>query len=188
MSPTIDLARVVLAREMLANARSIMARELPARHRTRNRYTMRTCGLVCISLVTALAAGSASADTYSGTLCNARGNPPNTGYSQFGTFNGSTTAALGVDCGGVTSGAVSLVTLTVYDRSPTDDVRCAILLLNAAGGVLFSTNVSTSGFASGPFTLAAVTPSIAATVVLECSIPADNAQNGASHITTYTIQ
>jgi len=149
---------------------------------------MRTFGLVCISLVTALSAGTASAETYSGTLCNASGNPPNTGYNQFGTFNGSTTAALAVDCGGVTSGAVSLVTLTVYDRSPTDDVRCTILLLNAAGNAFFSTSVATSGFSSGPFTLAAATPSIAAAVVLECSIPAFNAQNGASHITTYTIQ
>lgn len=158
-------------------------------HTTAEECIMKVPGAICIGHVTLLMFASiASAETFSGVLCNVHNNNPNAGYNVFGIHNASTSAALSVECGGVTSGAVRSVTITAYDRSPSDDVRCTVFLTNAGGGALFSTILSTSGFASGAFTLTAAVPSIVGNLVLECSIPALNAQNGASHVTTYSIQ
>jgi len=148
---------------------------------------MKILGFLC-TIAIALSASTASADTFSGTQCNVNNGNPNAGYNLFGIHNLSGSAAMSVDCSAVTSAPVHSVSFTGYDRSPTDDVRCTVAMLNAAGQIVFSANVATTGFSAGPMTATASIPGVSAGLVLECSIPAFNAQNGASHITTYTVQ
>jgi hypothetical protein len=150
---------------------------------------MKISKLLCIGMAVIASADIAAADTiFSGTLCNTNNSNQSAGYNLFGIHNLSTSAAMGVDCSAAASAPVRSVSVTVYDRSPTDDVRCQIALVDAGGGVLFSAGVSSSGFATGPSTLTAAAPGISAGLVLECSVPAFNPQNGASHITTYSFR
>jgi hypothetical protein len=149
---------------------------------------MKNSNLFCAISAVFLLTGVASADTFSGTQCNVNSSNPNAGYNLFGIHNLSTNSAMSVDCSAVIGAPVHSVSFTGYDRSPTDDVRCQVALLNSAGQIVFSANVSTTGFSAGPMTATASVPGISAGLVLECSIPAFNAQNGASHITTYTVQ
>jgi hypothetical protein len=149
---------------------------------------MKISNFLCIISAALLSAGTASADTFSGTQCNVNNSNPNAGYNLFGIHNLSTSSAMFVDCSAVTRAPVHSVSFTGYDRSPTDDVNCRVALLNAAGQVVFSANIATTGFSTGPMTATASVPGVSAGLVLECSIPAFNAQNGASHITTYTVQ
>lgn len=148
---------------------------------------MRICGILTFCFVALLSLGTASANVHSGTECNP--GPAEVGvidYSRFGVHNNSTTPRL-VLCPGVTDGTVSAVSITVYDRDPNVDVSCLVQLMNPDGGVLFSTTLSTSGFSSGPLVLSTGTAPVAGVIVLQCLIPAFNAINGASHVTSYTI-
>jgi len=147
--------------------------------------TVKISSLLSLFAITLLST-AASADTFSGTTCNADNANPSAGYNFFGIRNGGS-AALDVSCPAVTRGAVHSVSVTGYDRSPTDDLRCQIAMINSGGQIVFSANVSTTGFATAPITATASVPSINAGLVLRCSIPAANAQNGQSHVTSYTV-
>jgi len=149
---------------------------------------MKTSGFIFIGLMTALLASNASADVYSGTLCNANGGTTGSAYDQFGIHNNSTATPLSVSCGAVASaGAISSVSITVYDRSTTDDVRCNVSIVNTEGSALFSVGLVTIGSANGPLVLSTGVPNIGGTVVLNCSLPANTAF-GTSYVTTYTIR
>ncbi len=151
---------------------------------------MRMTGLLLIGLVTALSARTTSADIYHGVLCNASGaDVTSIGRIRSGVFNSSTTAAKRVHCGGVTSGgSVSSVSTTVFDRSVSDDVDCTLFITGPSGATRFTANAHTSGFGSASATLTfANIPPVDGMVVLQCVIPADDAQNGASFVSSYTI-
>ena len=150
---------------------------------------MRMSGILLIGLTTALSTATASAETYHGVLCNASGNDVvEIGRNRIGAFNDSTTALKRVHCGGATSGAILAASANVYDRSVTDDVDCIFYITNASGNAIFSSQRSTTGFAAAsmPLNFGSI-PSVAGAAVLQCVLPADNAQNGVSYVANYTI-
>lgn len=149
---------------------------------------MRGCGYILVGFVTVLSARAASAEVYSGTLCNASAaDVPSMNYNQFGIFNVSTAARTAL-CGGATGGNITGVSATVYDRSVADNVRCTLFITNEAGGTLFSQTVVSAGFSSGPINLVFAPPPISGVVHLECVLPANHPTNGPSVVTSYTIK
>jgi hypothetical protein len=148
---------------------------------------MRICGILTFCVAVLVSVKTASANVHSGTLCNpVPGDVGSIGYSQFGVHNISTVPRT-VFCSAVTDGTVSALSITVYDRDPNVNVDCLVRLMNPDGGVIFSTTLSTSGFSSAPMVLTTATPVVAGVLVLQCSIPANNTTNGASHVTSYTV-
>jgi hypothetical protein len=151
---------------------------------------MRMSGLLLIGVVTVLSARAASADVYHGVLCNASGSDV-TSISRIrsGVFNSSTTAVKRVHCGGATSGGpISSVSTTVFDRSPSDDVDCTLFISSLSGVTRFTANAHTSGFSSASMIVTFTNiPPVDGMVVLQCVIPADDAQNGASFVSSYSI-
>jgi hypothetical protein len=147
---------------------------------------MRTSAFLVIGLVALLSAHTASAENFSGVLCNPDG--PSTAaarYGQFGVHNLSTTARLLVSCGGVTEGRIATITVTVYDRSSTQDFAGTVFVTDTTGNALFSAGLVTSGNAPGPMTRVFRVPLLTGVVVIDAVLP--NAATGFSHLTSYTI-
>jgi hypothetical protein len=146
-------------------------------------------GIFLIGLVTALSTATASAETYHGVLCNASGNDVvEIGRNRIGAFNDSTTAVKRVHCGGASEGGIVAASANVYDRSVTDDVDCTFYITNASGSAIFTMNKKTTGFAAASMALNfGSVPGLAGAPVLQCLLPADNAQNGVSYVANYTF-
>lgn len=133
-----------------------------------------------------LSTATASADTFSGNQCTVNSANQTAAYNFFGIHNEGS-SALETLCPAATRTAVHSVAITTYDRSPTDDVRCLVAVTNSAGQFLFSASPATTGFGTTPITLTSSVPSISGALVMRCSIPAANAQNGFSHVTSYSV-
>src|ERR1041384_1951233 len=111
------------------------------------RSSMRKSGIMLFGIVTALSAGTGSAETYHAVQCTASGSDVTSfGRNRSGTFNSSETAVKRLHCGAATNGAILSASATVYDRSVTDDVDCTLYVTNPSGTALFTANRQTTGF------------------------------------------
>lgn len=149
---------------------------------------MRTPGILMSGVVTVMIANApVHAGVHSATLCSANNTEAGSiSYSQLGLTNLSTGIRT-VICGGVTDGTATSLSLTVYDRDPVNNVVCTVFLSTADGATLFTTSLSSSGFASDAMTLSTALPGVAGVLVLQCMIPPRNTSNGMSHLVTYEI-
>jgi hypothetical protein len=153
--------------------------------------TLACAGLAALGLFIACAASGYAADVvYHGSLCNpVQEQVGQVFYNQWGIANLSNAAPLFVACGGATPilATITTVEVEVYDRNPTADVVCTLVLVDIFGAPIGSPlNASSSG-SQVPAQLLRFTPGLGThTIVLQCSLPAVTS-SGASHLTTYRV-
>jgi len=114
--------------------------------------------------------------------------------NQYGLSNTSSSAVT-VTCPVpvTTQGLISLISVTAYDRSSTDDVSCSMVETDSGGTVLASAALSTSGNSGSLQNPQNPTPghflswsSAGHFWMLQCSIPGVTA-SGASFLTAYYV-
>jgi hypothetical protein len=153
--------------------------------------TLARSGLAALGLLFAFAASGSAADTvYHGSLCNPvqEGVSPGLFTNQWGIANLSDSSSLFVNCGGVIPilATINTVEVEVYDRNPSADVACTLLLVDIFG-VALSTSTAFSSGSQVSAQLLRFTPGVAThTINLQCSIPVATA-SGFSHLTTYRV-
>src|SRR5688572_28850214 len=87
----------------------------------------------------------------SGTRCNPvqPADQANLRFNQYGVSNTATAAVASVQCGAtLPAGNISQIDVTVYDRHPSSEVCCTILVLDQDGAVQTSAQRCSSGFSS----------------------------------------
>lgn len=110
-------------------------------------------------------------------------------YSQWGVQNNSTTDPAKVHCPGSVDYQenTSEIAVWVYDRNPTADVCCKMMLLNNGGDVLYSSNACSTGSGSALQSFLWAPPDFApGTPDLSCSIPPVYSGNY-SHVVSYQV-
>jgi hypothetical protein len=146
-------------------------------------------GVAAVVLLGAAITTTASAEQrgYSGTLCNGTDN--NLMYTPMGveTTNLSSGRVL---CGAapLVGSDVNRIQATVYDRNPTADLCCTMIVLSADGLAITSALRCSSGNSNAAQLLSATFPTnVAGSVVLQCDIP-PAAPTGASRVSTYRVR
>lgn len=115
------------------------------------------------------------------------------GRNQWGVRNTSTSSSAVVECpfnlpfnGSL---RVNSVWVTVYDRSPSQNVSCTLIGVNESGTTLWSSTSSSTGSSAESMFLSFYPPnSFTHTMNMTCSLPPGiNSGSGASHISTYRL-
>lgn len=148
-------------------------------------------GLAALGLFVACASSGYAADVvYHGSLCNpVQEQGGQVFYNQWGIANLSNAAPLFVACGGTTPipAIITGVLVVVYDRHPTADVVCTLVLADIAGIPIGSAlTASSSGSQANAQGLTFNPATSAGTISLQCSLPAATS-SGVSHLTTYRV-
>src|SRR5262245_50432946 len=139
----------------------------------------------------------ASANTfYSGLECSPEiGDASKVNYGQFGIDNMASSFAR-VWCPGITTTNIGTgqVTVTVYDRSETENVCCGASLVDHQGFITSQTSVDSCtgvsqwSFNSMPLFLQLSGWSPNRRLQVRCRIPASTAAHGQSHVASYETQ
>jgi hypothetical protein len=149
--------------------------------------------LAALGLFLACASSGHAGDVnYHGSLCNpvALNNVTIVGYSQWGAHNASRFSPALVLCGGAHDplSLITAVTVTVYDRHPTEEVTCTLVLVDLSGVALFTETQSSTRAQSVSQQLEFSPGMTASTIALQCSIPPVAPLSGElSIVTTYTV-
>ena len=144
---------------------------------------------IALGLLTLTVGASASDTVFHGSLCNPEfpSDVSKLEYGQFGIDNSSASTAF-VSCGAGTAilATINTVEIETYDRNPSTDVSCTLVLTDVFGQALFSQTKSTTSFGPSP-KLLSYNPGVGThTVNIDCSLPANSGGN-VSHVTTYRI-
>lgn len=133
--------------------------------------------------------GSGHVTVVSGLQCTPQANEAsNAAYNHYGIYNSSTTATLGVQCGGpeYSGGNIANVSMTVYDRTLAANDHCCTARVMATDGNVVATDgpKCAPNFGSAAQT---ITYNITGAGVLDfmCTIPKKDATNGASFVASY---
>jgi hypothetical protein len=130
---------------------------------------------------------------YHGTLCQssgAKGGQPSPSFSQWGVGNLSTSQPLVVNCGGAieSQSQVKAVSVIVYDRNPSSDVRCRLTLVDDKGTHFWVGNLaSTANQLPETLMFTNIPPVNAHTISLQCFIPPMKTPKEVSYVTTYHV-
>jgi hypothetical protein len=148
-------------------------------------------GLAVLGLFFACTSPGDAGDVVShGSLCNpVQEQAGQVFYNQWGIANLSNAAPLFVACGGATPilATINTVEVEVYDRNPTADAVCTLVLVDIFGSTIGSAlNASTSGSQVAAQLLSFSPRMLTHTIVLQCSLPAATS-SGVSHLATYRV-
>src|SRR5262249_46375990 len=148
---------------------------------------------LAVGLFFAFTTSGYSADVaYHGSLCHSagtKGDQPS--FSQWGVANLSTSQVLVVNCGGavdLSQPHIKTVSVIVYDRNPSMDVRCRLTLVDVYGTHYWIGTESSSG-AKGSYQELKFAPPDMNTlnIYLQCFIPPMTAAKEESRVTTYRV-
>jgi len=144
---------------------------------------------IAMGLLTLTVGASASDTVFHGSLCNPEfpADVSKLEYGQFGIDNSSGSTAF-LSCGANTPilATINTVSIITYDRNPSTNVSCTLVLTDIFGNALFSQTQSTTGSGAG-FMQLLYNPGVGThTVNIDCSLPPNSGGN-VSHVTTYRI-
>jgi hypothetical protein len=134
-----------------------------------------------------------SADVvYHGSLCHSAGTQQHQpSFQQWGVGNLSTSNVLVVNCGGaldLSQQYIKTVSVIVYDRNPSMDVRCRLTLVDIYGSHYWIGSAASSGAKNSYQELTFAPPVIKTqTIYLQCFIPPMMETKETSYLTTYRI-
>jgi hypothetical protein len=152
--------------------------------------TLARLGLAALGFFFAFASSGYAADVvYHGSLCNpVQEQVGQVFYNNWGIANLSNASPLFVACGGATQilATINTVEAEVYDRNPTADVVCTLVLVDIFGAPISTDSRSSSGSEVSAQLLSFTPGRGTHTISLQCSLPAVTA-SGVSHLATYRV-
>jgi hypothetical protein len=140
------------------------------------------------------AATARAADTlFAGSFCQGGGGLEELLYNRNGVLNAGPSSAF-VECPFWLpfSDALTVrnVTATVYDRHPSENITCLVLIISMRGEVIAVRQVSSTGFGAGAqfLTVNFNNTQARGTLHLECVIPPFHPVNQYSYLATYRLR